>query len=460
VITTNPSMDFSRRLYGGLLNLYPRDFLDEFGASMLQLFTDQCRCALRENGTRGMVFLWLRTISDLVVSLLREHLVSSRASLGLLEAVPNKPLPWKGVVLVMIPGLVFFIGQIGQLAGEDWFFLLVRRAAYYLIVPVLLVWFVKRKFPIWGLIPLGMLYRTLFDVGYRVESMLADNIRKIFESPASPIVQIYSKVPAVMKAMSDTLKFLTAYELQRNILISAAFIAAAVLMAVLIARRTGFPRAARAWTGVFLLLTLTEMMTGVFSYLIEYKWTVTDLIHSTTYPTAVAYIARNAYYYFTLYFGFLLLILIGAFLARRHGRLALLLPLGYLIPAVVFGKFDYDPFGVPNLLVFLSLIVFTYRILVTLVAPVWIVRSATEYAQKRAGTIGLLAAIGILLAGNIGFVVTGIIAIGWSIQALNIYYSISPELIMLAGAGIAIALYKPVASPQAVAGLAAVGSKI
>ena len=78
----------------------------------------------------------------------------------MLEAVPNKPLPWKGVVLVLIPGIVFMVGQIGQLAGEDWFFLLVRRAAYYLIVPVLLVWFVKRKFPIWGLIPLGMIYRT------------------------------------------------------------------------------------------------------------------------------------------------------------------------------------------------------------------------------------------------------------------------------------------------------------
>ncbi len=446
-MTTGTSLEFSRRLYGGLLRLYPRDFEEEFGAPMQQLFMDQCRCAARENGTRGMVFLWLRTISDLFVSLIREHFTPSRASAGLLEAVPNKPLPWKGVALVLIPGIVFMVGQIGQLAGEDWFFLLVRRAAYYLIVPVLLAWFVKRKFPIWGLIPLGMIYRTLFDVGIRSESLLTESIRKIFESPSSPIARIYKIYPAIMKVMADAQKILKAYEVERIVLITGIFLAAAILMIVLVARRTGYPRAAGAWTGAFLLLTLMEMMTGVFSYLLEYKWTLTDLFHATSSPTATIYILRSAFYSFTLYVGFLLLILIGAFLARRHGRLAMLLPLGYLIPNVVFGRFAYDPTA-PYLLVFLSITVLVYRVLVSLIAPVWIVRSATDRAQKLAGTVGLFAAIGILFAGNIGYLITGIAVYGWASQALSIYYTISPELIMLAGAGIALSLYRPVASPN------------
>jgi hypothetical protein len=443
MMPTGTSLDLSRRLYGALLKLYPGDFQEEFGTPMRQLFTDQCRCAARENGTRGMAFLWLRTISDLFVSLLREHLTPSRASAGLLEAVPNKPLPWKGVVLVMIPGLVFFVGQIGQLAGEDWFFLLVRRAAYYLIVPVLLVWFVKRKFPIWGLIPLGMLYRTLFDVGYRVESLLSESIRKIFESPASAIAQIHKQYPAVMKAMADTQKFLKTYESQRSILVTVLFLAAVFLMVVMIARRTGYSRGARIWTGVFILLTILEMMVGVFSYMIDYKWSLQEMIRATASTEILRNISTQAYYAFTFDSGFLLLILIGAFLAWRHGRLALLLPLGYLIPTVVFGRFAYDP-NVPYLLVFLSVIVFVYRVLVSLIAPVWIVRSATDHAQKRAGTIGLLAAVGILLAGSIGFLITGIVAYGWTAQVLGIYYSVSPQLIMLAGVGIAISLYKPV----------------
>jgi hypothetical protein len=444
---TNPSLELSRRLYGGLLKLYPQDFLEEFGAPMRQLFTDQCRFAVRENGSRGLAFLWLRTILDLCFSMIREHLVPSRASLGLLEAVPNKPLPWKGVAMVLIPGIVFMVGQIGQLAGEDWFFLLVRRAAYYLIVPVLLVWFVKRKFPIWGLIPLGMLYRTLFDVGYRVDTMLSEGIRKIFESPASPIAQIHQKLPVVMKAMADAQVFLKAHYTERSILITVMFLAVAILMIVLIARQTGYSRGARIWTGVFILLTLLEMMVGLFSYMIDYKWSLQEMIRATASKEILHNVSTQAYYAFTFDTGFLILILIGAFLAWRHGRLALLLPLGYLIPTVVFGRFAYDP-TVPYLLVFLSVTVFVYRVLVSLIAPVWIVRSATDHAQKRAGTIGLLAAVGILLAGSIGLLITGIAAYGWTAQALSIYYSISPQLILLAGAGIAISAYRPVASPR------------
>jgi heme/copper-type cytochrome/quinol oxidase subunit 4 len=152
-------------------------------------------------------------------------------------------------------------------------------------------------------------------------------------------------------------------------------------------------------------------------------------------------ILSSAYYYLTLDLGFLLLILIGGLLAWRHGRLALLLPLGYLIPTIVLGRFDYDP-AMPFLLAGISIAVFVYRIFITLVAPIWIVRSASDRARRRAGTIGLLAAIGILVAVHIGYWLANAATYGWEMDLFNFYSYLSPELITLAGIVLAVSLYK------------------
>ena len=171
-MTSNHIVNSSRRFYARLLGFYPREFRNEFSSSMLQVFTDQCRSALKENGLQGMIFLWVRTLIDLSVSVLREQIASPSAANGLLEAVPNQPLPWKGVAIVLIPCLIFFIGQIGQLTGQDWFDPLVRRASYYLVIPILLVWLFTRKFPVWGLIPIGMFYRTILDLIGRLDFLI------------------------------------------------------------------------------------------------------------------------------------------------------------------------------------------------------------------------------------------------------------------------------------------------
>jgi hypothetical protein len=94
---------------------------------MLQVFTDQLRDAYQANEGRGVFSVWVRTLWDLGVSALKEQFSSPHLTAGLLEAVPNTPLPWKGVVLVLVPGLVFFIAQIVQLSGQDLFFLMVYR---------------------------------------------------------------------------------------------------------------------------------------------------------------------------------------------------------------------------------------------------------------------------------------------------------------------------------------------
>ena len=441
-MTANSIQGFSRRLYGGLLQMYPRDFYDEYGTAMMQLFTDQCRSAVREGGARGVFSLWQRSLIDLLAGLFREHLSSPRGTSGLLEAVPGKPLPWKGVLLVLIPGIVFLVGQIGQLAGEDWFFLLIRRAAYYLIIPVLAVWIVKKRLPLWGLIPLAMIYRTLIDAAYRVEFILESSLNKVYVSPASWIADIYKKYPPILNIMTETRHFLRTRTDDIKIVLVAALTVSILLLVVRIARRSRFPRAAGIWLGAFILFALMEILSGLVTYLTDYQWTIAQLLDSGSLQTALKDMLYTGYYYATLDLGFLLPILAGALTARRHGRLALLLPLGYLIPAVLLGRFDYDP-RMPYFLIGASAAVLIYRIFVTLLAPVWILRSGSERAQTRAGAVGLLTAVAFITAVEIVYMVVVGAVMEWEIKWTYVYYTVSPELIMLAGFGLALSLYRP-----------------
>ena len=166
----NRWIDFSRRIYARFLGLYPSAHRDEYGQAMLQLFGDQCRSAFERRGGPGLAALWLRTLFDLGLSAIAEHLSAPGAQLGLLDAIPNKPLPWKGVGLVLVPGLLLFSAQVAQLAGKSWVFTVLTRVPYLLMVPVLLVWLITRKYPVWGLIPLGLLCSNVVYYASRFNS--------------------------------------------------------------------------------------------------------------------------------------------------------------------------------------------------------------------------------------------------------------------------------------------------
>ena len=80
-----------------------------------------------------------------------------------MEPVPNKPLPWKGVFLILLPGLVYLIAQIEQFSGNTNYYVIYYRAAFFLMIPVMLVWIITKRYPVWGLIPFGLFYH-LFEV--------------------------------------------------------------------------------------------------------------------------------------------------------------------------------------------------------------------------------------------------------------------------------------------------------
>jgi hypothetical protein len=73
----------SLRLYRALLHLHPQAFRREFGASILQVFAQECRDAHRAAGAAGVLRLWLPSLCDLVAGAVAEHLASLVA-------------PWKG----------------------------------------------------------------------------------------------------------------------------------------------------------------------------------------------------------------------------------------------------------------------------------------------------------------------------------------------------------------------------
>jgi hypothetical protein len=421
MMTSQTWVNASRRIYSRLLSLYPKEHREEYGPLMRQVFTDQCRSAFQSGGLKGIILLWLRTLKDLFASALREHISSPRSGWGLLEAVPNKPLPWMGVVLVLIPCLVFFIGQIGQLAGQDWFFLLIRRAAYFLIVPVLLTWIFTRRFPVWGLIPLGVFINTATDVLYSIEFHLEKLNGTVFWRLGF---------------------FLKMHMTEVKVFIVAAMLMIGILLVVSILRQQKFSRSARIWTAVFVILLSLELLQGVRWYAnnMEYYWNGT--LFQPSILSFLRYILQSSYYSFTYNIEFPLLILAGALLARRHGRLAVLLPLGYLIPAILLGRYDYSP-DQPFFLLWAGATVFVYRAIVTLVAPVWIVRSASDGGQRRAGAVGLFAAVGITIAAHIGLLLVYYFNYSMgNVSWLDVYYTISPDLIMAAGIALAISLYQ------------------
>jgi hypothetical protein len=65
---------FSLNIYRLLLAAYPKEFRQEYGADMLQVFRDCMRRAYGQNGAFGVFRLWALTLPDLAVSLVEEHL--------------------------------------------------------------------------------------------------------------------------------------------------------------------------------------------------------------------------------------------------------------------------------------------------------------------------------------------------------------------------------------------------
>jgi hypothetical protein len=67
-------LNVSDRIYRLLLYAYPAPFRRDYGRPMAQLFRDEARDAIHENGPAGLLGLWFFTLFDLIKSTLTEHI--------------------------------------------------------------------------------------------------------------------------------------------------------------------------------------------------------------------------------------------------------------------------------------------------------------------------------------------------------------------------------------------------
>lgn len=66
-------VEWSTSLYRLLLAAYPATFRAEYGEAMAQLFRDAARAEYRQRGLCGLLALWMRTLLDWTISVVREH---------------------------------------------------------------------------------------------------------------------------------------------------------------------------------------------------------------------------------------------------------------------------------------------------------------------------------------------------------------------------------------------------
>jgi hypothetical protein len=368
-MTTNRWIKNSRSVYQALLRLYPKEHCNHYGAPMLQVFTDQCQDAYQLKGWLGIILLWLRTLPDLGHTLLLEHITAPGASWGLMEPVPNAPLPWKGVLLVLLPGLFYLISQIVQLTGEPWYLTIYYRAAFLLIIPVLIVWVVTRRFPIWGLIPLGLLYRLVQEIGYQVITL----------HPGA-----FSSNPLLNAVLT------AAQMVEKDLAIPVIIFTTAILFLAWRYIRQQKPSSSFwVWMGIFLLIAAIKSMSGV-------GWIIPFSPDYTAYmsPDDIQSMFRNAITW-DLYnaSALLLLIFIGTLFTRRHGLFAIMIPVGYILPTILFGLMDAD--DPTNNLVIISFAVLAYRALLSLITPIWMSRTISQTGKKRVVIISITLALGI-----------------------------------------------------------------
>jgi hypothetical protein len=270
-------------------------------------------------------------------------------------------------------------------------------------------------------VPLGLLGRTLGNFVYRWLFLVLDQ--------TNPML-------GFMYQFSHTFK----YDILQPDNLKIGAVAGLLLVIIglfgLTWRKVGIPRGALAVLVVYSLLVVAYFLVNGQDYLFNGF----DRYESQRFVQT--YLFYQASYDFLTYGGFLALILFGALLSRRHGRLAVLLPLGYLLPTILYGRISNEwpspATAEYQMMLSVSVGILVYRFIVALAGPLWVVRSATGQRQKLAGMITLAALLLIQASFNLAINGSGV----WPSLILA-YFALAEPLILTAGIILALALYRP-----------------
>jgi hypothetical protein len=269
-----------------------------------------------------------------------------------------------------LPGLVYLISQIAQMTGQAWYMTVYYRAAFYLIIPVLLVWAVTRRFPIWGLIPVGLLFRLVQEIGYYM----------VFMQPT-----VFSHRPLLNAILSITKLF------KAELLIpSGLFVIAILLLAWRYIRQQKPSRS--FWICIAVCLLVAVVLQGVNTYTQMNAY----MDHFDFDVSSAIILFRNSISWDIYeYTGFLLLIFIGTLFTRRHGFFAILIPVGYILPIMVVGMPWTLEGASTSAIASIIIAILAYRSLLSLVTPIWVSRTGSQAGKKRAILISIALALAI-----------------------------------------------------------------
>jgi len=365
----------SRRLYARLIKLYPAEHVAEYGEAMLQVFTDQCREISQEQGIPGLAFLWLRTIIDFGKTAVNEHLLARQAAMKFPEIAP---LAWKDALLVLIPSLVLLITYVALLIWntasiywmEFWFNLLCA-------IPILWVWWRRKVFPVWGLVPAGIILYLVFETIYNVPFRLSG------------------------------------FHTGSWLLLTALFLTLIISLGWRYARLWHPSRQVTVWVGICLFASLTQVVLMIFyshffslnsSQASNWNWTAAFSETTKNYYPTVWFVVQETT-------GLLLFVVCTTIFARKFGNLSVLLLPGYFFSNYLSFRVSSAAAGSVYALVL------TYRLFLTILLPLWIVRASS--AQSRRWGIILPAILAFLALAALD----GRIFPGWQLKDIPAPYS-------------------------------------
>jgi hypothetical protein len=127
----------SEQLYSALLYLYPKQFRIAYGQHMCLTFRDVCRAAYHQNGTRGLLALWLATLLDLVKSAFEE-----RARQGEITMSKSRLIALAGPLTILV-GLLWLVAASGdfllqsELVSDETFVSVVAIPFFLSFIPLL-----------------------------------------------------------------------------------------------------------------------------------------------------------------------------------------------------------------------------------------------------------------------------------------------------------------------------------
>lgn len=150
MLRTSPSpIRLSVACYRLLLMAYPTAYRQIYGPLMQQLFQDLCRDAYQQNGWRSLIPFWIRTLLDFAQSVGVTYWETMEAFMAIKR--PFTPMPWRYVLLVVLPGVLFGISRLYYP-----FYLPFQISLILIILWTLATLVTQKQIPGWGLLMAGL----------------------------------------------------------------------------------------------------------------------------------------------------------------------------------------------------------------------------------------------------------------------------------------------------------------